>query len=245
MKKKVIGVTGIIGSGKTTVANMFADRFKITVIDTDQIVADLYNNSVVKIDLERIFGVSDKQQIRQLIFSHEITHSSLSNSNSLAKSPHNTSSSLSYDSSSNMSPNSIDSLNTADKLNQLEEMLHPLVLEEIKRQLTSINDANDSGQSPFVVLVVPLLFRSLEFLKLVDQVLLIHCSNLCDIIERVLKRAALKQHVSSDTLYVLNQMINKQSNILLQYVCANDIIFNHNNLNIDALVSMLYKKYSS
>lgn len=36
----IIGLTGSIGSGKTTIANLFA-RFNVPIIDTDQISREL------------------------------------------------------------------------------------------------------------------------------------------------------------------------------------------------------------
>lgn len=37
----VVGFTGGIGSGKSTVANLFADRHQVTVIDADQVARDV------------------------------------------------------------------------------------------------------------------------------------------------------------------------------------------------------------
>ena len=52
----IIGLTGLIGSGKTTVANCFA-KYGIRIIDTDAIAHDITNNDVtVLAELRSVFG---------------------------------------------------------------------------------------------------------------------------------------------------------------------------------------------
>lgn len=52
----IIGLTGLIGSGKTTVANYFA-KYGIRIIDTDAITHDITNNDVtVLAELRSVFG---------------------------------------------------------------------------------------------------------------------------------------------------------------------------------------------
>jgi dephospho-CoA kinase len=52
----IIGLTGLIGSGKTTVANCFA-KYGIRIIDTDTIAHDITNNDVTVLsELRNVFG---------------------------------------------------------------------------------------------------------------------------------------------------------------------------------------------
>lgn len=74
--KLIIGLTGGIGSGKSTVANLFAER-GAGVIDTDQLSRDLTqpNTAVLKALLEK-FGPTiltntkelDRKKLREIIF---------------------------------------------------------------------------------------------------------------------------------------------------------------------------------
>lgn len=51
----IVGLTGGIGSGKTTVSNLF-ENLGATVIDTDVVARELVNNSSVLIELVDVFG---------------------------------------------------------------------------------------------------------------------------------------------------------------------------------------------
>ena len=80
-----IGLTGGIASGKTTVANLFAD-LGITVIDTDVIAREIVQPGEAALgDIRRQFGESlisadgglDRAATRELIFSNDEARSSL------------------------------------------------------------------------------------------------------------------------------------------------------------------------
>jgi len=77
-KIKKIGLTGIFGSGKTTVASIFK-KFGFDVISCDDIVAELLGKDKIKKKLVEIFGNGvvrngkvDKKKIAEMIFTdHE------------------------------------------------------------------------------------------------------------------------------------------------------------------------------
>lgn len=68
----------------------------------------------------------------------------------------------------------------------LEDILHPLIREEILRQLSS-----DAADAPYCVLVVPLLFEVSSFLELVQCTLVVDCDP-AQQMERVKQRSALE-----------------------------------------------------
>ncbi|MCX5812106.1 MAG: dephospho-CoA kinase [Proteobacteria bacterium] len=70
----LIGITGIVGSGKTTVSDMLRKK-GIEVIDLDKVAKDVAEREDVKNDIERAFGgyyiTEDSvavQRIRELVF---------------------------------------------------------------------------------------------------------------------------------------------------------------------------------
>jgi len=73
-KIKKIGLTGIFGSGKTTVASIFK-KYGIDIISCDNIVAELLEKDRIKKELVKIFGNEvvkngkvDKKKIAEVIF---------------------------------------------------------------------------------------------------------------------------------------------------------------------------------
>lgn len=72
-----VGLTGGIGSGKTTVSELFKQRFLIPVIDADEISRDLLGlNTAAYFEVKQLFGPKavqknqqlDRQYIREVIF---------------------------------------------------------------------------------------------------------------------------------------------------------------------------------
>lgn len=83
-----VGLTGGIGSGKTTVSNLFKNLFSVPVIDADEISRDLLKpNQPAYLEVIKLFGqevVSQDQQlnrkyIREIIFSDETKRKALEN----------------------------------------------------------------------------------------------------------------------------------------------------------------------
>ena len=131
----VVGLTGGIGSGKSTVARLFAE-LGVVVVDTDEIAHELTGpNGAAMPDITAAFGQSimlangalDRTAMRRQIFS------ALS-----AKS-------------------------------RLEAILHPMV-----RQ-TSLLRCQSATNTPYVILVVPLLIESGAYGQMLDRVLVVDC----------------------------------------------------------------------
>jgi len=86
MKKiKKVGLTGIFGSGKTTVASIFK-KYGFDVISCDDIVAELLEKNEIKKKLVKIFGNGvvksgkvDKKKIAEVIFNNQEKKEKLEN----------------------------------------------------------------------------------------------------------------------------------------------------------------------
>lgn len=130
-----IGLTGGIGSGKTTVSNLFA-RLGIPVIDTDIIAREVINQGDVLQSLQTLFanhiltdkGTLDRKALASIVFSD------------------------------------------SNKKAQLDALLHPLIRKRVLEQIESI----EPGLSPYIIIVVPLLFES-GFYTFVDSTITVNC----------------------------------------------------------------------
>lgn len=83
--QKAIGITGIIGSGKTTVLNIFKE-FGYKTYSCDKIVEDLYNDPIIARKINIIFSGKvlennklNKQKMRELLKNNEVLHTKLEN----------------------------------------------------------------------------------------------------------------------------------------------------------------------
>lgn len=201
-----IALTGGIGSGKTTVANLFKEK-KIPVIDTDIIARNLaeIGEPAYKKILEA-FGANiinpDKsiarEKLRTLIFSSD------------------------------------------EKRRQLEKILHPLIWEEVAAQLSRQDAA-------YAIVVVPLLFESIEQLKInpekstmlnFDRILVIDAPE-----NEQIKRVQMRD--GSDDVTIRN-ILNSQVTSKTRLKGADDVIFN--TLTMSELkheVEILHQKYLS
>lgn len=77
-KKIIIGITGVIGSGKSSVVNYLKEE-KHQVIDSDLIVKELYNNQNIILKIQNDFGeeyisnnVIDRKKLGNLIYNNEV-----------------------------------------------------------------------------------------------------------------------------------------------------------------------------
>lgn len=62
----IIGVTGIFGSGKTTVAKMLAKKLHYRLMDADRIAWQAFRKNRARI--KRIFGTADKKKLGKIAF---------------------------------------------------------------------------------------------------------------------------------------------------------------------------------
>lgn len=79
-----IGITGSIGTGKTTIAKMFA-RFKIPVFDADTEIRNILARKIIKKEIKNIWpsvlkaNNLNKEKLRKIIFTHKSEKKKLEN----------------------------------------------------------------------------------------------------------------------------------------------------------------------
>lgn len=191
-----IGLTGGIGSGKSTVANLFA-QYNIEIIDADiiahqitqphtpalQHIIEHFGSDILN---QNHSGELDRKKLRHLVFNNE-----------------------------------------KERL-WLENFLHPLIRQEIKRQIMA-------AKSPYCIVVIPLLAEA-KGIDFIDRVLLVDASEALQL-ERAKKRDAAKDDI-------IKNIINSQSDREKRRKIANDII--NNDGDISALhdsVAALHEQY--
>lgn len=188
-----IGLTGIIGSGKSLVAKYFI-KHKITVIDTDIINKELLENDNVVKKIAKLFdkfiivdnNKLDKKKLQEIIFKND------------------------------------------DLLKKLEKILHPLIY---KKTLSKIK----KSKSTYTIIIVPLLFKSPLFLKLMKKTIFINCFKKTAI-ERAQKRDRMK-------ISVIKSIINKQVSPKIQRKLATYVINNNGTIkDLEKQVNNLHKK---
>ena len=199
-----IALTGGIGSGKTTVSELFKDK-NIPVIDTDIIARHLVDvgKPAYKQVLET-FGPEiinknksiAREKLRELIFSSD------------------------------------------EKRLQLEQILHPLIWQEVALQLAHLDAA-------YTIVVVPLLFETLEQIKTnkqkvnmvdFDRILVIDVPEI-----EQLKRVQLRDNVDEATVRnILNSQVSAQTRL----DGADDVILNTFDIaQLKIEVDNLHQKY--
>ena len=192
-----VGLTGGIGCGKSTVADLFA-KHGAGAIDTDTIAHQLTQaggNAIATI--RTAFGDSyitnkgalDRLKMRGLIFSD------------------------------------------AAAKRQLEQLLHPLILEQTKTLLKQLQ-ANS-----YNILVVPLLPESPEFQQLVQRVLAVDCSE-----DKQIARVTSRSGLSAPEIRAI---IAQQTPRAKRLQLADDVIQNDGDLaNLASQVSIFHGHYS-
>jgi len=139
--KKIIGLTGGIASGKTTVLNEFK-KLGIKTISCDEIAKKIYKRTNVHKRIKKLFGTSNRKKIAKIIFSDSA------------------------------------------KRKQLEEILHPKIIKELKKQFSILN-----SQFSIVVVDVPLLFEA-HLEKMFGKIIVVYCKKNQQI-DRLMKRDKL------------------------------------------------------
>ncbi len=196
MVKNIIGLTGLIGSGKSLVADYFA-QLGVEIIDTDAISHILTSSNGGAI-----------QKIKSKFGSEFIT--------------------VNQDLNRDKMRNLVFKNMQARK--DLEQIIHPLIYEVVEEQIYK-------SSSCYVIVVVPLLFNSLNYLKLITRSIFIDCEEEI-IIKRVIKRSKIGLDILKSILLV--QMPREE-----QIVMADDIILNNGSMvNLKKQVRSLFLFYN-
>ncbi len=178
-----IGVTGGIGSGKSTVAEFFV-RKGIVVIDTDDLAHALTGPGGAAMPALRAAfgdryvtaeGALDRVRMRQLAFSDD-------------KARH-----------------------------RLEAILHPMIGDAARA-------ASNAAESPYVIVVVPLLFESGSWRERFRRTLVVDCPEE-EQVRRVIARSGLK---AVEVLAIMARQVSRAERLRL----ADDVIDNSSGLHV-------------
>jgi dephospho-CoA kinase len=196
----IVGLTGGIGSGKTTVSNLFS-ALGVPIIDTDVISREIvapHQPALEKIrhafgdDVFTNAGDLDRRALRQIIFTQP------------------------------------------EKRRKLEEILHPLIKNEVMRK---IQHYEAEENSLYCIVVVPLLIES-GWTDLVNRVLVV------DVTEKTqIQRATPRDGVSSEQL---SAILDNQAKRRTRLEVADDVIDNSGNLaELENQVNQLHLEYQA
>lgn len=181
-----VGLTGGIGSGKSTVSDLFA-ALGVDIIDTDEISRALTSSGQPALetirerfgpDLVAADGALDRARMRILAFSDPSARQAL------------------------------------------QDILHPLIREEVQNRLSSVKGA-------YSIVVVPLLVESRGY-KFADRILVVDCPEEQQV-ERVIQRSGL----TKDQVMAI---MRTQSSRDERLAAADDVIVN------DAGIAELHEK---
>ncbi len=116
-----------------------------------------------------------------------------------------------------------------DLKKRIESILHPIIFEECNKQLNLLK------YEKYIVLVIPLLFETKNYISLIDESLLIDC-DLKTQIERVIKRDNVSKALA-------NRIIKNQMNRQEKQLLADKVILNDGNINyLKTQLDSYYKK---
>ena len=116
-----------------------------------------------------------------------------------------------------------------DLKKRIESILHPIIFEECSKQLNKLK------HEKYIVLVIPLLFETKNYISLIDESLLIDC-DIETQIERVIKRDSISKALA-------NRIIKNQMNRQEKQLLADKIILNDGNINhLKTQLNSYYKK---
>jgi len=176
----IIGLTGGIGSGKSTVAKLFSER-GVTVIDTDQLardvtqpgkpalqsIVDMFGSTILQTN-----GSLNRTALRKIIFTDE------------------------------------------NKRLWLENLLHPIILAEMKNQA-------EAAKSSYCIVVIPLLLET-QANELINRILVIDTAE-----KEQIKRTQLRDNSTENEV---KSIIATQVNRIKRLSAAHDIIENNGSL---------------
>ena len=113
----------------------------------------------------------------------------------------------------------------------IESILHPIIFEECNKQLNILK------HEKYIVLVIPLLFETKNYISLIDESLLIDC-DLETQIERVIKRDSISKTLANRI--IKNQMNREKKQLLADKVILNDGNINHLKTQLDSYYKKLH-----
>jgi dephospho-CoA kinase len=119
-----------------------------------------------------------------------------------------------------------------DLKKRIESILHPIIFEECSKQLNKLK------HEKYIVLVIPLLFETKNYISLIDESLLIDC-DLETQIERVIKRDSVSKALANRI--IKNQMNRQDKQLLADKVILNDGNINHLKTQLDIYYKKLLK----
>ena len=193
----IIGLTGGIGSGKTSATRLFTAE-GVSVIDTDVISHEFTKPQGIAIpSIQKSFGNNfitadgelNRKKMRSLIFSD------------------------------------------FDSKKQLEEILHPLIQDEVMRRIEIIS-------SPYIIIVVPLLLETGSYSEAVTRILVIDCNEETQITRTVSRGELNEQEVRA----IMSTQISRQKRLNQ----ANDVIVNNADIShLKSQVKIQHNKYLS
>lgn len=196
----IVGLTGGIGSGKTTVANLFQQHFNIDIVDADIIAREVVEPNTVGLKaIVAHFGqeilTQDGQLNRALLRERIFNHPS--------------------------------------EKQWLNQLLHPLIRQEIDNQLAAVN-------SRYALLVVPLLVEN-NWQQSIDRLLVIDVKP-----ETQISRTCQRDGVSEQQARAI---LASQASREQRLSFADDVIDNdapldeHAKQKLLSKVTVLHKKY--
>ena len=118
-----------------------------------------------------------------------------------------------------------------DLKKRIESILHPIIFEECNKQLNILK------HEKYIVLVIPLLFETKNYISLIDESLLIDC-DLEAQIERVIKRDNVSKALVNRI--IKNQMNREEKQLLADKVILNDGNINHLKTQLDSYYKKLH-----
>ena len=118
-----------------------------------------------------------------------------------------------------------------DLKKRIESILHPIIFEECNKQLNLLKHEN------YIVLVIPLLFETKNYISLIDESLLIDC-DLEAQIERVIKRDSISKTLANRI--IKNQMNREKKKLFADKVILNDGNINHLKTQLDSYYKKLH-----
>ena len=125
-----------------------------------------------------------------------------------------------------------DIFSSFDLKKRIESILHPIIFEECNKQLNILK------HEKYIVLVIPLLFETKNYISLIDEALLIDC-DLETQIERVIKRDNVSKALANRI--IKNQMNRQEKQLLADKVILNDGNINHLKTQLDIYYKKLLK----